>query len=150
MGSVVRAAGVAARLVLAPLVAFALLGWWLVGDVSEPGGDDFILQLPFAERHAVALGLAGLVVATGWAVDFARVWLRFQHRNQALWLSGIGVNAGVLAGIGMRVVTARVGGANIGGGLVILATPAAGLGLLVVTSLLSWRIARGSGRKVGG
>ena len=142
MALVVRAAAVAGRLVVAPFVGFGLLGWWLVGDVSEPGGEDFIVQLPLAQRNSVSLGLVGLAFVVGWCADFVVVWRRSEPAAQAFWLSTIAVSAGVLAGAAMRVVTARVGGANIGGGMVILASPVAGLALIAATVALSLRIAR--------
>ena len=139
---VIRASGVATRLVLVPLIGFGFTAWWLVGDVSEPGGEDSILQLPFAQRQPRALGVLGLVLAAIWATDWFLVWRRADQRFPALWLSAAGVTAGLLAGAGMRVVTARVGGANIGGGMVILTSPLVAISLVAVTIWLALRIAR--------
>jgi hypothetical protein len=137
-----RAAGVAVRLVLVPLVGLALITWWLVGDVSEPGGEDVIVRFEAAERNATTLGLLGLLAAVAWAVDWVTSWHRSIAWQAASWLTAAGIGAGFLTGAGLRVVTARVGGANIGGGMVILASPPAFLTLLVITVVLSLRIAR--------
>ena len=46
-----------------PVVASALIAWWLIGDVSERGGYLQILPLPLSETTAAAAGAIGAVFA---------------------------------------------------------------------------------------
>jgi hypothetical protein len=104
----------------AGLLAVPVATWWLVGDLSSPGGDDYAVRpldvSPAVERGigvaAVAIVVSALVVAVsagGWTR--VRRWAR-----PVLALAA----AGVIVGWGWRVVTAGVIGANIGAGLVVL------------------------------
>jgi len=130
---VTRAAHAVVRLVALPVIASAFVAWWLVGDLSEPDGEDTIMRLPFAERNAWQVGLIGLALGSVVATDAARNWRR--GRGAA----ATAATAGALTAAGLRVVTARVVGANIGGGFVILAGPFVVVPLLAVA--VAWAMA---------
>jgi hypothetical protein len=147
MAVVIRAADAAARLVLAPLVALALITWWLVGDISEPGAEDVLFRFALAERHSTLLGLVGLAIAAACAVDWWTRWNRSGSRGTAAWLTILGANAGFLAGFALRIITARVHGANIGGGMVLLGSPFGAVALLVSTAWLLRRLERTRGQR---
>ena len=120
-----------------PFVAAVLLVWWLVGDVSERGGEDFIFQIPLAQDHAVLLGLVGVVLAALVANDLRRQRdERMQARIGGVALSAI---AGAIVGGGLRVLTAKVSGANIGGGATMLLGPFVVVPLIVVATLRARR-----------
>lgn len=103
-----------ARLVLLSLVAALLLTWWAIGDISEPGGSDYLLRISVAQNHAAWFGLAGFAVAAAVAADAVLRW-RAQRDWRPLRASLLAAGIGVVIGAGLRVVTARAGGANIGG-----------------------------------
>ena len=122
------------RWVAMPSVAAALLGWWLVGDVSERGGEDQLFQVSLAQDHSGLLGLLGVVLAAIVAIELrTRHGEWFRDRAATVALAAVG---GVLVGAGLNVVTAKVNGANIGGALVLYVGP------FVVVPLLALAVAR--------
>lgn len=114
--------------------------WWLVGDLSEAGDvDDFIVKAPeLSTAHEALIGvaaMAALMAAAGVLVALVR-------RHRITWSTLRPVlpllAGGAFLGFTSRVVTARVGGANIGGSLLLLAAP----GVVVAMLLWSWGLAR--------
>jgi hypothetical protein len=139
------AAIVVARFFVLPLAASLLLAWWLLGDVSEQQGDDAILTLPFAEAHATTMGLVGIALAAVAVTDWVLRWRNECGRPPARLLV-LATAVGSLIGMGLRLVTARVVGANIGGGIVILFGPAVVFPLLVIAALDVHSVARAGAR----
>lgn len=127
------------QLVLLPLISAASIVWWLVGDAfSTQGGRDQMVRLAFAAEHAGLVGVGGVV---GTAVAIVLLRRRrgsrgARHAGAAVVLAGI---AGLLVGVGLRIVTARVHGANIGGGLALLFGPWL---LLVLVVGATWQAVR--------
>lgn len=114
--------------------------WWVVGDLSEGGDvDDFVVKAPELTTAQEALigvvAMAALVAAAGVLVALVR-------RHRITWSTLRAVlpllAAGAFIGFTARVVTARVGGANIGGSLLLFAAPGVVIGML----LWSWGLAR--------
>jgi hypothetical protein len=97
-------------------------------QLSEPGGTDVIISAP--QLEPIDRGLLGaLAVAAGGLI----VWIIASSkgaqdtRRLAAEVAAMSAGFGVMTGYGYRVVTAKSVGANIGGGLVILAAPVVGL-----------------------
>jgi hypothetical protein len=90
----------------------------------------------------------GLAISAACVVDWTACWGRCAYRSTAAWLTIVGGNAGFLAGLAMRITTARVHGANIGGGMVILATPFGAVAMLAITAWLSRRLERSRSQQV--
>jgi hypothetical protein len=114
MGTVVAA--------IALILATPVATWSLTGDLSEPISDPDYLIRPLVLPRAVEIVL---LVISGAVVVGATAYLVYQRRTRRMdrkWVPPIVllVVAGVVVGSGWRVLTAGVGGANIGGGMVIL------------------------------
>ena len=146
------AAGVAGRpdaavrwLVLAAAVALVLAvpvaAWWRIGDrystlypseITDSVIPPFPVS-PAAERAAGRGAVLAAVVAAAWLA-----WASLRHEFDLRWWSVLGplLPAGILAGFGWRVLTARMDGANIGAGCVILTVGPA------VAALLGWSVTR--------
>jgi hypothetical protein len=145
-------AGVAGRqdaaarwLVLAGAVVLVLavpvVAWWRIGDrystlYPSPISSSVIRPFrvsPAAERAAGGGAVLAAIVAAAW---LTRASLR--HEFDLRWWSVLGplLAAGILAGFGWRVLTARMDGANIGAGCVILSVGPA------VAALLGWAVTR--------
>lgn len=125
------------------VVCAPLATWWVVGSVDEPGGEDHMFEpvrVPAGVELAVGLGASTLAVGSLLVLASPR-GRRLARRTDAL-VAGPLVGAGVYLGFAYRVVTAAVGGANIGGGLVMLFGMVA-LPALLLTSLCgvwgAWR-----------
>lgn len=107
-------------------------------EFRERGGTDVILDAP-------DLGLAGRMLLL--AISAAATGIIFRALRGSSSNSGthrvtveviaVSVGIGVLAGLGYRIVTAESVGANIGGGLVLLASP---IGALVFIGYLAVRL----------
>lgn len=110
-----------AVLVLAVAVLTAPAAAWLMGDQSEASGVDHMVQPIDPPRWVAALLGEGSPIGTAAA---AIVLLRLIRQGRAApgWAAALAAfaAAGVLVGIGYRIVTAGVGGANIGGGLFVM------------------------------
>jgi hypothetical protein len=129
----------AVALVLAVLVA----SWWLIGDRyssssgSFPGYPGWVIRpfpvSPAAERAAGRGSVLAAIVAATWLT-----WASVRHEFDLRWWSVLGplLPAGVLAGFGWRVLTARVAGGNVGAGCVIMFV------CPVVAGLLGWAVTR--------
>ena len=114
-------ATVAAVLVV---LAVPVVTWWLVGDQSttSPDNADYVLRPPFrlSNRATRALGIGALVVALAAAASL--IAASANHGFDPNWWSVVGplLLLGTLLGLGWRVGTAGVIGANIGAGLFAL------------------------------
>jgi hypothetical protein len=145
-------AGVAGRpdaavrwLVLAGAVALVLAvpvaAWWRIGDrystvYPSPVSSSVIRPFPVspaAERAAGRGAVLAAIVAAAWLT-----WASLRHDIDLRWWSVLGplLPAGILAGFGWRVLTARMDGANIGAGCVILSVGP------TVAALLGWAVTR--------
>jgi hypothetical protein len=107
--------------------ASPVLTWWLVGDLSEPeraGGLDYLFEpLPLSStQENLIVGTAAVASVASAAVLILRL-----HRHQVRYVDVRVlvplVLIGFYCGISWRTVTAGVHGANIGGGLALLALP---------------------------
>lgn len=127
------------RLVASPVLAALLLTWWLVGDLSEAGGEDRLFSLGAMESSARLLGVGGVLLGSLVVTDLVRNRRLVQLRT---WLLPVGIAcaAGLLAGAGLRLVSARTAGANIGGGFVLLVGPPVVLALLFVGARSALRL----------
>lgn len=110
---------VAAAIVLG--LAVPVVTWWLIGDLStaRPDDADYVIRplVRISAGAARVLGIVSLVLAVaaaGW-LSWASVHSGFDLR----WWSVLGplLALGMLLGLGWRVFTAGVIGANIGAGL---------------------------------
>ena len=132
-------------LVLAGAVALVLAvpvaAWWRIGDrystlYPSPISSSVIRPFPVspaAERAAGRGAVLAAIVAATWLT-----WASLRHDFDLRWWSVLGplLPAGILAGFGWRVLTARMDGANIGAGCVILSVGPA------VAALLGWAVTR--------
>ena len=132
-------------LVLAGAVALVLAvpvaAWWRVGDrystlYPSPISSSVIRPFPVSpavERAAGRGAVLAAIVAATWLT-----WASLRHGFDLRWWSVLGplLPAGILAGFGWRVLTARMDGANIGAGCVILSVGPA------VAALLGWAATR--------
>ena len=143
-----------ARLASAVLiVTVPLATWWLVGPnpaneissdvVLRPDDYDYLFHPPAidadVERVIGIVAVVGMVVALGalaWAVRRRQIDRRW--RGPILTVCSVGI----IVGVGERVITAAVIGANIGGGIVLLFGPPTVLFLLAVSIMWSIRILR--------
>lgn len=120
------------------VLALPVVTWWLIGDLSEDRGEDYIVQAP---DLPTAVDVA-LVLTAVFSIVFGTVLLgspagRRHVRSAELKATVPLVLLGVFVGAGGRVLTARVGGANIGGGLVMLAASVV-LPLLIIWGAAQW------------
>lgn len=132
-------------LVLAGAVALVLAvpvaAWWCIGNrystlYLSPISHSVIRPFPVspaAERAAGRGAVLAAIVAAAWLT-----WASLRHEFDLRWWSVLGplVPAGILAGFGWRVLTARMDGANIGAGCVILTVGPA------MAAVLGWAVTR--------
>jgi len=125
--------------VFAVIAALPVLTWWIVGDVSEDGAEDIMFrapELPAAVDVIVVFGAVALVVC-GLALIMTPAGRGHVGRRE--WLAMLPLLLlGLFVGFAARVLTARVGGANIGGGLLLFAAPVI-VPLLIILSGVLWR-----------
>jgi hypothetical protein len=121
-------------------LAAAVVTWWLVGDQSTTSRDnaDYVLRPPFrfGNRVTRAVGAGALVVTVGAAAVL--IVATASHSFDPRWWSVVGplLLLGSLLGLGWRVLTAGVIGANIGAGLFMFAAGP------VMLALVGWIIFR--------
>jgi hypothetical protein len=123
------------------VLAVPVAAWWLIGDrysalYPSPISSSVIRPFPIspaAERAAGTGAVLAAIVAATWLT-----WASLRHGFDLRWWSVLGplLLAGILAGFGWRVLTARMDGANIGAGCLILS------GGPVVAALLGWAVTR--------
>lgn len=122
------------------VLAVPVVTWWLLGDQStaSPDNADYVLRPPFrfSSRVTRALGTGALAVTV--AAAALLIAASASHSFDLRWWSVVGplLMLGILLGLGWRVLTAGVIGANIGAGLfVFVAGP-------VILALVGWVIFR--------
>ncbi len=114
--------------------------WWLVGDLSESAyARDHMFEAPkLTPGQELAIGVIATVLsvipAAVVAAALAQRRLRWVQVRPALPI----LVAGVFCGFSWRVTTARVSGANIGGGMLMLITPI----VLILSIAWSWHLRR--------
>lgn len=124
------------RATLAMEAAAALVVWAVVGPMvasQRPVAElDYLVHVPEPPRLVSVLvaGAAGVAAV----VAAVRARRRASDPGAAAWALGLGAATGAAVGYGGRVLTAKVIGANIGGGMVLLFGPPAFL-MLTVTVL---------------
>ncbi len=129
-------------LALVIIVTTALTSWWLIGDLTEtdPVDADYLFRQPkFLTAHERTIGgisLITLLIGIAVAIVMCR---RARPRLEWGILLTIWMLAAVAAGFAERALTVGVIGANIGGGMLILASPVAAI-LLIGISI--WLLAR--------
>jgi hypothetical protein len=131
---------------LLSFIAAAGLAFFLVGDISESferdTPDSMVRPWRALTENDSAVGLVAGLILLGVAVG---VILTFRaHRltaGQLVWL-GAGALLGAWAGLAYRVMTAEVVGANIGGGMVLIATPVIFAVIVGLSSVMARRIDR--------
>jgi hypothetical protein len=124
----------------------------LTPELREAGGTDVIFEAPNLRPFGRGLLLLVSVVAAGvilWA--FASGKSTGGRPRRTIEVTAVSVGVGILAGLGYRLVTAKTAGANIGGGLVLLASPFAALLFFcyVAARLLGMRASGGTRRRHG-
>ena len=131
------------RIAIACLVALPVAVWWVLGDLSEQDGYLRIAEpppVPSALENVI--GLAALCAAL---VTLAVLMSSKDDRDrERRWrpVFGAFLTLGVVIGFGSRILTAQTVGANIGGGLFLLAAPWAALGLTLWGALRAYKLAR--------
>ncbi|MDQ3570584.1 MAG: hypothetical protein M3396_08185 [Actinomycetota bacterium] len=124
------------------VVAFPVAVAWVIGDLSttdDPRPDYAIRppDIPPAMEHALgAFSLVAVVASTA-----ALVWAWRREPPRPGWLSVLVplVVAGAIAGLGWRVMTAGVIGANIGAGLTVLFGTPVVIALIILACVSAWR-----------
>jgi len=115
---VVRRHGAALALTVAAPVAV----WFLIGQLREGNGADYIFRIPEMNRSLeVGLGLVALAAAMGGAVRLHRDGRLRRGGRWRVYLQSL--SGGVLFAVGLRIVTAASAGANIGGGMAMFFGP---------------------------
>ncbi len=113
-----------------PVLASALIAWWLIGDVSERGGYLQILPLPLSGKAALIAGVIGILLGL---LFLRELWA--MHRGDGIptdarHLAAAGVALGVLTAFVLRVLSSKTDGANIGGGMLMILGPLLAVPLL--------------------
>jgi hypothetical protein len=119
--------------VTAPLIAF-----WLIGDRSagkDPEANDYLVRVSIDHRTMLAVGLASTVVFVV-AARYLYVHRSATKNSGAAQLVALLMLAGLLVAGGLRLVTAGVTGANIGGAAFLY------LGLPLCAALVIFAIVR--------
>jgi len=80
-----------------------------------------LVDLSPLDRHSLAIGVIGIIAAFATLVAFQRY--SREPRSGAVSLVVGSYALGFAVGFALRVIGAHVGGANIGGGLLILIAP---------------------------
>ncbi len=122
----------------AMVLSLPVVTWWLIGDLSEEQGEDYLVQAPDLPTGVdVALVLTAVLSIVFGTVLLGSPAGRRPVKSAELKATVPLVLLGVFVGAGGRVLTARVVGANIGGGLVMLVASVV-LPLLIIWSAAQW------------
>jgi hypothetical protein len=126
------------------VVSASTASGWLVGDLSEharPVPPDYMLRpIAIAPAMAWAIGIASVTLT---AICLATLYAASPAgRSQWLGVAGAVLLASVIIGGGYRVITAGVGGANIGGGLAVIFGGPLVVGLLSAAFVSGYRLRR--------
>ena len=127
------------------VVATAVSSWWLIGDLTEtdPVDADYLLRPPaFLTAHERTIGVFGLIMLVIAMIVVVLGWRRARPRVEWGILLTMWLIAAVAAGYAERVITAGVIGANIGGGLLIFASPVAAILLIGISIWLLGQVRR--------
>lgn len=119
--------------VFASFLAAPVAAWWVIGDQSETHTNpDYLFRAPDLDPGAVRIvGLVAVLIVAVCVGSFVS-WTRRRLVPRSWWsVEGPALFAGFATGYGLRIITAGVSGANIGGGLVILWWPVMFLGAIV-------------------
>lgn len=116
---------------VAIVVAAPIVVWWLLPDMSAEGGTDHIVEppdIPDAVRLTIGLGASAMLVVGG-AVVFSPTGRTLRRPGDAPTVIPL-MLGGAYVGFTYRAATAAVIGANIGGGMFIMA------GMILVPTLV--------------
>ena len=123
-----------ATIVVATLVALS----GLLPDMSEEGGTDFLMEPVVSGTSRLVLGAAALVVlGSAMLVALSPAGRRLRCPHDMKVLVPLLVAAAYIA-LTYRVASAAVGGANIGGGLLLLIGIPLVPGLLIIAAAYGW------------
>jgi hypothetical protein len=127
------------------VLAMPVASWWVIGDQSEPIEDpDYAFRpLDISPGTERAAGLIALFVVLFSGAFFLFVAGRHQMMPGALTVLGPLLLAGVVVGYSWRIMTAGVGGANIGAGFALFFGPPIVLTLVIVSVVCAFRLRRG-------
>lgn len=125
----------------ASLPATAAFVWAVVGDLSEmrhPDRADYLWHpvAPLVD-NAVVIGAVSAAVLLASATTLVRA-RHAEATTPVLVAAGVVAVYGAWLGFGYRVMTAGVMGANIGGGMFMLATPVIGLVVATIVGACWW------------
>jgi len=126
-------------------LASAPTTWWLVGDLTETtsGGVTYIIAPPNISAGWVrAIGIGSTVIGAVAVAGLLYGSAAGRWDPRWLWVVAMVAGAGMIVGYGWRVLTAGVGGANQGAGLIMLLGGPIVLGLLSAAAVLSFRLLR--------
>lgn len=122
-------------------LASPVLAWVLIGDVSDTDlpNPDYMFQPPEVSTSVgfVVVAVAVVLVTCGGATLLAG-FRRGLLATMDLMAAALLLGAGIVVGFAGRVMTARVIGANIGGGIMLMFGPFIVAGLLAFSAVL-WR-----------
>lgn len=124
--------------VFAVIAAVPVLTWWIVGDVSEEGAEDIMFRAPDLPATVDLILVFGAVTLFVCGLALIMTPAGRGHVGRREWSAMLPLLLlGLFVGFGGRLVTARVGGANIGGGLLWWAAPVV-VPLLIIWSAVLW------------
>ncbi len=136
------------------VLAVPVAAWWLIGDLSSntiPGEASYVVRPPdlsSATQTAAGATAAAAVLLAAAALCRPGSRLRRDRRWLPVLLPLLAVGAAV--GFGERVLTAGVGGANIGAGLYVSAAgPAVLFALAWVIGRAAWLLTGGRAHRDG-
>lgn len=127
---------------LAMIPALAVATVWLVGDMSETDHHDYDIMvepLSLSSGTWMALGLLSTAVTLVGAVVAVRSYRSGGRARAAVLVTLPMLGLAVYSGITYRVLTARVVGANIGGGMLLLLGVVLVPTLVIASGVIAWR-----------
>jgi class 3 adenylate cyclase len=121
-------------------VGVLALVWFGMGQRAEDGGDMTFFRPPPVPRALEVA--AALLVAAALVREAVRLWRRPRRSPARLVAWGAAALLGAYVGFTLRVLSSLTAGANIGGGLLLLASPFVLLPLLATALAGEWRARR--------